>query len=91
MDALAAGETTDITALTRGVEPLRPDASIGQVLKLLDYGAGGVPVADADGVVIGWVRHQDVLTALLAPAEGVAPQAPRTAAAPPLPKAPTPV
>ena len=58
MDALAAGETTDITALTRGIEPLLPDASIGQALKLLDQGGDGVPVANPGGDVIGWVRHR---------------------------------
>ena len=67
MDALAAGETTDITALTRGVEPLRPDSSIGEALKLLDDRGDGVPVADTDGNVIGWVRHRDVLSALVTP------------------------
>ncbi len=70
MDALTAGEATDITALTRGIDPLPPDASIGQVLKLLDHGAGGVPIADRDGNVIGWVRHRDVLAAVIAPEAG---------------------
>ncbi|HEX4015459.1 MAG TPA: chloride channel protein [Frankiaceae bacterium] len=67
MDALAAGEVTDITALTRGVDPLPPDASIGQVLKLLEQSAGGVAIADGEANIIGWVRHRDVLAAVIAP------------------------
>ncbi len=67
MDALAAGEATDITALTRGIDPLPADATIGQVLKLLDQSAGGVPIADDAGAIIGWVRHRDVLSAVIAP------------------------
>jgi CIC family chloride channel protein len=73
MDALAAGEESDLTALTREVEPLPPDATIGQLLKLLDQGADGVPIAGSSGIVIGWVRHQDVLAALIAPDEQAAP------------------
>jgi hypothetical protein len=46
---------------------LPPDASIGQVLKLLDQSAGRVPISDEAGTVIGWARHRDVLTAVIAP------------------------
>jgi chloride channel protein, CIC family len=84
MDALAAGEATDITALTGGIEPLPPDATIGQVLRLLNQGAGGVPIADSDGIVIGWVRHQDVLSALVAPETSEPPQLSRIPAPKPL-------
>ena len=77
MDALAAGETTDITALTRGVEPLTHSASIGEALKLLDDRGDGAPVADPEGNVIGWIRHRDVLSALVAHGSGAAQQEPR--------------
>jgi CIC family chloride channel protein len=84
MDALAAGETTEVTALTRGIEPLSCDASIGQVLKLLDQSAGGVPIADSVGKVIGWVRHRDVLSAVISPEAALArPPGKRVAAPPP--------
>jgi CIC family chloride channel protein len=67
MDALATGEFTDVTALTRGIAPLPLDASLGQVLRVLDQGADAVPIADPDGVIVGWVRHRDVLAALISP------------------------
>ncbi len=67
MDALAAGDAADILALTRGIDPLPLDATLGQVLKLLDQSAGGVPIADHDGNVVGWVRHRDVLSAVISP------------------------
>jgi CIC family chloride channel protein len=67
MDALASGEATDITALTRGIQPLPADASIGQVLRLLEQSSGGVPIADHEGTVVGWVRHRDVLAAVIQP------------------------
>jgi CIC family chloride channel protein len=67
MDALAAGEATDVTALTRGIEPLPLDASLGQVLRVLDQGVDAVPIADPDGTIVGWVRHRDVLAALISP------------------------
>ena len=86
MDALAAAEATDITALTRGIDPLPPDASIGQVLKLLEDSAGGVPIADEHANVIGWVRHRDVLAAVIAP-ESKPPPAPSTRVVSPPPLA----
>ena len=65
MEALSAGETTDVTALTRGITPLSPDASIGQALKVLEQGGDGVAIADPEGHLIGWVRHRDVLRAFI--------------------------
>ena len=65
MDSLAADEDTDVTALTRGTEPLPADATLGQVLRMLDSGLEAVPIADLAGLVVGWVRHRDVLTALM--------------------------
>ncbi len=64
MDALAAGEDVDVVALTRGDEPVDPDAPLGEVLRRLDRGAGAVPVADPEGRLTGWVRHRDLLAAL---------------------------
>jgi CIC family chloride channel protein len=67
MDALAAGETTDVVALTAGTTPVDPAAPIGSVLRQLDRGADAVPVACENGTLVGWVRHRDVLAALTAP------------------------
>ena len=71
MEALAAGEDTDVTALTRDVEPLPADATLAQVLRMLDGGLDGgldaVPIAGSAGGVGGWVRRRDVLTALMRP------------------------
>jgi CIC family chloride channel protein len=64
MDALASGEDTTINALTVSTAPLGLSASIGDALKRLDSGADAVPVQRADGEIVGWVRHRDVLTAL---------------------------
>jgi CIC family chloride channel protein len=64
MDALASGEDTSIQALTVSTQPLRPAASIGEALKQLDTGTDAVPVQDAEGGIVGWVRHRDMLTAL---------------------------
>ncbi|MDQ2836898.1 MAG: chloride channel protein [Actinomycetota bacterium] len=64
MDALAADEATDIRSLTAATEPVGPDAPIGDALKRLDRGEGAVPVTNDDGVLLGWVRHRDILAAL---------------------------
>ena len=62
MDALAAGEdsrTGDL--LTRyHVTSTEP---VGQVLRMLDGDAEAVAVVDGD-LLVGWVRHRDVLAAL---------------------------
>lgn len=67
MDALAAGEAIHVTALTRGIDPLPSDASLGQALRVLDQGVDAVPIAGPDGAIVGWVRHRDVLTTLISP------------------------
>ncbi len=66
MDALAADEVTDIVALTSGGEPVHLDAPLGEALRQLDRGVDAVPVADADGILVGWIRHRDLLAALSA-------------------------
>ncbi len=57
MDALAADEGTDIVALTAGTTPVHDDDTVGAALRQLDRGADAVPVASADGRLVGWVRH----------------------------------
>ena len=64
MEALAADEQTDIVALTIGGDPVSPDATLGEALRRLDRGEGAVPVASDDGLLVGWVRDRDVLSAL---------------------------
>ncbi len=64
MDALAAGEASDVGALTVRDAPLAPDDPLGEALKRLDQGSPAVVVADRDGNLVGWVRHRDVLAAL---------------------------
>ncbi|MGZ4647831.1 MAG: chloride channel protein [Blastococcus sp.] len=63
MDALAAGEDTDLPALMAGADPVAPDAPIEEVLNRLDRGVDAVAVAEGDAL-IGWVRHRDVLAAM---------------------------
>ena len=67
MNALAGDDDADLVALADPVDPVGPDSEIGAVLRRLDRGADAVPVADADGRLVGWVRHRDVLAALAAP------------------------
>jgi len=64
MDALAAGEDVDVVALTRAADPVPDDAPLDEVLRRLDRGADGVPVADGSGRLVGWVRNRDLLSAL---------------------------
>jgi CIC family chloride channel protein len=68
LDALAAGEATDIGALTVVADPVTTDSSIGEVLRRLDRGDNAVPVTGTEGVLVGWIRHRDMLTALSNPA-----------------------
>ena len=68
LDALAAANPTDVLALTTEASPVSAAASFGDVLRRFDSGADAVPVADADGTLIGWVRQRDVLAAI-APAD----------------------
>ena len=63
MDALVSGEDTTVEALTVSTAPLRPSDPIGDALKRLDRGADAVPVEGVDGVIVGWIRHRDILAA----------------------------
>jgi len=69
MDALAAGEQTDLVALTRAGDGVAADAPLGEVLRRLDSGDGAVGVTDEAGLLVGWVRDRDLLTALSSLAE----------------------
>src|SRR5664279_2346072 len=64
LDALAAGEASDVGALIATVDPVAMDSSIGEVLRRLDRGDNAVPVTRDDGALIGWIRHRDILAAL---------------------------
>jgi CIC family chloride channel protein len=66
MAALAAGDPAPVSALTQSADPVTVDAQLGEVLDRLDHGAGAVPVIDASGAVVGWVRHRDLLGPLAA-------------------------
>ena len=66
MDAVAAGEVTDVGSLCGLVEPATPTTPLAAVLVQLDRGADAVPVVTDDAVLVGWVRHGDVLSALTA-------------------------
>ncbi|HEV7211631.1 MAG TPA: chloride channel protein [Blastococcus sp.] len=63
MDALAAGEDTELPALIAGADPVAPDAPVEEVLHRLDRGVDAVAVTEGDALV-GWVRHRDLLTAM---------------------------
>lgn len=64
MTALASGDPAPVRALVNPVDPLQPDAPLGEAMHRLEHGAGAVPVTDAARVVIGWVRHRELLSAL---------------------------
>lgn len=64
MNALAANDTAPVRGLLKAADPVTPTAPLGDVLDRLDHGAGAVPVIDNSGIVIGWVRHRDLLDAL---------------------------
>ena len=64
LDALAAAERTSVSVLTTGADSVAPDSTLGGVLRRLDYGADAVPVASPDGILLGWVRQRDMLSAL---------------------------
>jgi CIC family chloride channel protein len=68
LDALAAGTDTDVVALTLDTAPVEETATFGEILRRFDSGADAVPVAEAGGTLVGWVRQRDVLAAL-APAD----------------------
>ncbi len=64
MDAVAAGEDTDLASLCTPVTPVAADAHLDLALRLLDRGADAVPVIDTTDVLVGWIRHSDVLAVL---------------------------
>ncbi len=64
MKALAAGEQTDVSALAAGPEPLAADATLGDALRAAELDVSAVPVVDADGHLIGWIRQRDLLAAV---------------------------
>jgi CIC family chloride channel protein len=63
VDALAAGELTDVAALTATSEPVTPNTPVAEILRRLDH-ADVVPVTDPDDRLTGWIRHRDVLRTL---------------------------
>ena len=65
MNALAAGEDVTVEALTVGTPPLATTATIADALERLRI-IEAVPVQDATGSLIGWVRHQDLVAVLAA-------------------------
>jgi chloride channel protein, CIC family len=73
LDATAAG-------LAQSVPPVRADETLEQALeRLLANTATGLPVLDqADGHVIGWLTHQDLLASYSAHLSGADPQGRRT-------------
>ena len=64
MKALAAGEQTDVSALAAGPEPLAADATLGDALRAAELDVSAVPVVDADGHLIGWIRQRELLAAV---------------------------
>ncbi len=52
--------------LIQGVTPhlVEPDGPVADALRQLNGGADAVAVANADGALVGWLRHQDLLAAL---------------------------
>lgn len=66
MDAAAAGEDSDAVALTRPLDAVLAGQPIGVAIKRLDRGDSAVPIADDEGVLVGWVTQREVLGALSA-------------------------
>ncbi len=64
MTALASGDPALVRAFVLAVDPMSPDAALGEALERLEHGDGAVPIADDTTTVIGWLRHRDLLTAL---------------------------
>ena len=64
MDALVAADHANVAGLSSSPVPVRPEESLGEVIRRLDHGADAVPITNRDGILIGWVRHRDMLTAL---------------------------
>lgn len=50
--------------LVRRITPLREDTSIADAAPRLAEAGGGLPVADADGRLVGYLSERDMLTAL---------------------------
>jgi CIC family chloride channel protein len=66
MHALATGDQAPVRAITEHADPVAADSPLGTALDQLEHGAGAVPVIDGSGIVIGWLRHRDLLSALSA-------------------------
>ncbi|SOD73140.1 CIC family chloride channel protein [Jatrophihabitans sp. GAS493] len=64
LDAVAAGESSDVLHLVDKTEPCPADAPMAEILRRLDRGEGAVPICDSDGALSGWVRHRDILSTL---------------------------
>ena len=63
MEALAAGEDVRASAVLRD-DRVFATGQVHDAMRLLDHGADAVAVTAADDVLVGWVRHRDVLAAL---------------------------
>ncbi|GAA1902505.1 chloride channel protein [Lapillicoccus jejuensis] len=59
--ALSAGDDTRVGALASPADPVPDTATVGDVLTALGHARSVVPVADASGAVVGWVRERDLL------------------------------
>lgn len=59
--ALSAGDDTVVGALASPADPVPDTATLGDVLVALGHARSVVPVADASGAVVGWVRERDLL------------------------------
>lgn len=64
MDSLASGEDIEVSALVDGARAVPVDHPIGEVVKELDRGSDAVAVVGTDEILIGWVRHRDILAAI---------------------------
>ncbi len=64
MDAVAAGEDTDVGSLCAPLESAHLSDPLSRAVRLLDRGADAVPVVDDQDTLVGWVGHRDVLAAL---------------------------
>jgi CIC family chloride channel protein len=62
--ALDRGEEGTALGLAENVPDLRPDDDLGRAIESITEGdREALPIIDADGRLVGWVEHRDVLRA----------------------------
>lgn len=62
--ALRRGEDGAALGLAEGVAPLHPQDDLGDAIeRILEADREALPIVDADGHLVGWIEHRDLLRA----------------------------